>query len=67
VVLQHRQLGALLVSTAGRQLVEHTTRDTYWGDGGRPGGGQNRLGHLLMEVSDLMDARREYGLMMMRS
>jgi hypothetical protein len=30
VVLQHRQLGALLVSTAGRQLVEHTTRDDHY-------------------------------------
>ena len=31
-------------------LVEHTEKDRYWGDGGGPGKGQNRMGALLMEV-----------------
>jgi predicted NAD-dependent protein-ADP-ribosyltransferase YbiA (DUF1768 family) len=30
-------------------LVEHTARDSYWGDGG-DGSGRNRLGHLLMQL-----------------
>jgi predicted NAD-dependent protein-ADP-ribosyltransferase YbiA (DUF1768 family) len=35
-------------------LVEHTTNDAYWGDGGQPnwqpGVDGNRLGMILMEV-----------------
>jgi len=33
-----------LLSTEGRKLVEHTTNDRYWADGGGQGKGKNRLG-----------------------
>lgn len=38
-----------LIETAPRRLVEHTVKDRYWADGG-DGGGQNRLGELLMAL-----------------
>jgi predicted NAD-dependent protein-ADP-ribosyltransferase YbiA (DUF1768 family) len=41
------------VAKAGRDrslpLVEHTSNDSYWADGGY-GSGQNRLGFLLMKI-----------------
>ncbi len=46
---QHPDLRARLLDSAERLLVEHTHNDLYWGDGG-DGTGQNRLGHLLMQV-----------------
>ena len=46
---QHPQLASLLLSTGGARLVEHTTNDRYWADGG-DGTGRNRLGELLMQV-----------------
>ena len=46
---QHQFLHDLLLSTGDRQLVEHTSRDSFWGDGG-DGRGQNILGHMLMEL-----------------
>jgi N-glycosidase YbiA len=46
---QHPQLQALLLATGDAELVEHTTNDRYWADGG-DGGGKNRLGQLLMEL-----------------
>ena len=46
---QHEELKAILIGTEDAQLVEHTARDSYWGDGG-DGSGRNRLGHLLMLV-----------------
>ena len=46
---QHPELRALLMSTGNAQLVEHTTNDAYWADGG-DGSGRNRLGELLMEL-----------------
>ncbi len=42
-------LKKLLLSTGNKRLVEHTTNDSYWGDGG-DGRGLNRLGELLMKV-----------------
>lgn len=43
----------LLDSTKGYTLVEHTSNDNYWGDGGGPPNtGKNVLGHLLMEIRD---------------
>ena len=47
---QHAELRELLLSTGTRELIEHTTRDRYWGDGGGEGRGLNRLGQLLMEL-----------------
>jgi len=46
---QHPALCELLLRTRKAELVEHTVRDKYWGDGG-DGRGKNRLGHLLMEL-----------------
>lgn len=46
---QHRDLRAQLLATGNRPLVEHTTTDVYWADGG-DGTGLNRLGELLMQV-----------------
>jgi len=48
---QHDELKALLLSTGNAKLVEHTTNDSYWGDGG-DGSGKNRLGLILMEVRE---------------
>ncbi|MCA9546333.1 MAG: NADAR family protein [Myxococcales bacterium] len=47
--LQHPDLAQRLLSSGARRLVEHTSNDAYWGDAG-DGTGQNRLGHLLMQV-----------------
>jgi hypothetical protein len=47
---QHDHLQKLLLETGDATLVEHTTNDSYWGDGG--GGGKNMLGKLLMEVRE---------------
>ena len=53
---QDKHLRQLLLDTKDRKLVEHTTNDSYWGDGG-DGSGQNHLGKLLMQVrSELKDA-----------
>ena len=46
---QHPQLQALLLASGDAELIEHTTNDRYWADGG-DGGGRNRLGQLLMEL-----------------
>jgi len=42
-------LRKLLLDTGNSKLVEHTSNDDYWGDGGN-GSGQNRLGFLLEKV-----------------
>jgi len=52
---QNVELKASLLATGNKLLVEHTTRDSYWGDGG-DGTGQNRLGHILMAVRSEMMA-----------
>ncbi len=46
---QHEDLKKLLLSTGDEKLVEHTIKDSYWGDGG-DGSGRNMLGQILMEV-----------------
>lgn len=46
---QHADLRARLLATGDRPLIEHTTNDVYWADGG-DGSGLNRLGELLMQV-----------------
>jgi len=45
---QYPELRAKLISTGNLTIVEHTTADTFWGDGGN-GHGQNMLGKILME------------------
>jgi len=46
---QNEELSRLLLATGAAKLVERTTNDAYWGDGG-DGSGKNRLGLILMEV-----------------
>jgi ribA/ribD-fused uncharacterized protein len=53
---QHGELRSVLLSTGDAVLIEHTERDSYWGDGG-DGTGLNRLGRILMDVrSELRNA-----------
>jgi hypothetical protein len=46
---QHPKLASLLKGTGSAKLVEHTSNDNFWGDGGN-GTGQNILGKLLEQV-----------------
>ena len=46
---QHADLREILMATGDALIVEHTTNDAYWGDGG-DGSGKNRLGQILMQV-----------------
>jgi N-glycosidase YbiA len=46
---QHEELRNTILSTGNRLLVENSTRDRYWGDGGDLSG-KNRLGYYLMVV-----------------
>jgi ribA/ribD-fused uncharacterized protein len=46
---QHDDLKKLLLDTGDAKLVEHTERDSYWGDGG-DGSGRNMLGIILMQI-----------------
>lgn len=48
---QHDDLRELLLGTGDATLVEHTTNDSYWGDGG-DGRGKNMLGRILMEIRE---------------
>lgn len=53
---QHDDLRAILVGTGESKVVEHTERDSYWGDGG-DGSGKNRLGQILMVVREELRAK----------
>lgn len=46
---ENPDLKKILLDTGDAELIEHTTRDSYWADGG-DGSGKNMLGKLLMEV-----------------
>lgn len=46
---QHNDMKALLLGTGTAELIEHTTNDSYWADGG-DGSGKNMLGKILMEI-----------------
>jgi ribA/ribD-fused uncharacterized protein len=48
---QHRELMQQLLGTGEAQIIEHTTNDAYWADGG-DGTGRNMLGVLLMELRE---------------
>ncbi len=48
---QHPELRRLLLQTGDAEIVEHTSNDSYWGDGG-DGSGKNMLGRILMRVRD---------------
>jgi predicted NAD-dependent protein-ADP-ribosyltransferase YbiA (DUF1768 family) len=39
------------LGTSEAVIVEHTEKDTYWGDGGE-GSGKNRLVQILMQVRE---------------
>lgn len=51
----------LLIGTGDARLVEHTDRDSFWGDGG-DGRGKNMLGRILMVVRAELAAERERGI-----
>jgi ribA/ribD-fused uncharacterized protein len=57
---QHADLRAILLGTGDALLVEHTSNDSYWGDGG-DGSGRNRLGQILMSVREELRAEAEKG------
>lgn len=48
---QHVNLRELLLATGTAAIVEHTERDSYWGDGGN-GTGKNMLGRILVETRE---------------
>ncbi|MGE3852733.1 MAG: NADAR family protein [Planctomycetota bacterium] len=50
---QHDDARETLLGTGDEELVEHTSKDRYWGDGG-DGSGQNMLGKMLMELRDAL-------------
>jgi ribA/ribD-fused uncharacterized protein len=53
---QHDDLRAVLLGTGEAEIVEHTARDSYWGDGG-DGSGRNMLGRILMSARTELRAR----------
>nr|QYA18557.1 NADAR protein [Clandestinovirus] len=53
---QYTKLKDILLATGDVQIVEHTKKDKYWGDGG-DGTGLNRLGQILMQVRYFMQHR----------
>jgi len=52
---QHSNLGAVLLATGTTTLVEHTTNDNYWADGG-DGSGRNMLGQILVQIREELQA-----------
>jgi ribA/ribD-fused uncharacterized protein len=48
---QHPELRAILLTTGDARLIEHTKKDSYWGDGS-DGRGKNMLGEILMEIRE---------------
>lgn len=48
---QNEECKKELLSTGDAKLIEHTTNDNYWADGG-DGSGKNMLGIILMEVRE---------------
>lgn len=52
---QHPELRQILLATGDAMLVEHTERDSYWGDAG-DGSGKNKLGQILMRVREELRA-----------
>lgn len=52
---QHEDLMRELIGTGTAHLIEHTTNDAYWADGG-DGTGRNMLGVLLMELRKMLQS-----------
>ncbi|EIN05311.1 DUF1768-domain-containing protein [Punctularia strigosozonata HHB-11173 SS5] len=53
---QHQELRQILLSTGGRELVNDSTDDVFWG-AGQDGKGHNELGKVLMRLR----AKLQYG------
>ena len=51
--IRNHNLLNILLTTNDKIIIEHTSRDNYWGDGG-DGSGQNKLGKILMETRDIL-------------
>jgi hypothetical protein len=49
--LQHADMKLVLLNTGSSPIIEHTSNDNYWADGG-DGSGKNMLGIILMRVRD---------------
>ncbi|CDW71755.1 UNKNOWN [Stylonychia lemnae] len=58
---QNLDLQKSLLALRGRTLVEHTARDSFWGDGGDMAG-VNMLGQLLMQVRDELINDKNQGI-----
>lgn len=58
---QNEILKCKLLETGHCKLIEHTDRDSYWGDGG-DGSGLNRLGELLMQLRIILQSKKETAL-----
>jgi len=56
---QHPDLLEMLQGTGDAELIEHTSNDSYWGDGG-DGSGENKLGKLLMEIRSYLTSADRY-------
>jgi ribA/ribD-fused uncharacterized protein len=55
---QHEELRETLLATGDAEIVEHTTNDSYWADGG-DGSGKNMLGRILMSVREELQRREQ--------
>ena len=54
---QYPKIKELLLSTGDAEIVEHSSKDRYWADGG-DGSGKNRLGVIWMEIrKELQDEK----------
>ncbi|MBG2992233.1 NADAR family protein [Proteus mirabilis] len=53
---QNHNIQYILLSTEDALIVEHTSNDSYWGDGG-DGLGKNMLGIILMETRKLLSVQ----------
>lgn len=58
---QNNLIQLILLSTDGKQLVEKTSNDYYWGCGSN-NTGRNMLGKLLMEVRDELKLEKDKNL-----
>jgi len=56
---QHPKLKDALLSTGTAQLVQHSSKDRYWSDGGDETS-LNMLGQILMEVRDKLASKDVY-------
>lgn len=50
---QYNDIRELLLSTGDAELIEHTSNDSYWADGG-DGSGKNMLGIILMQTREML-------------